>query len=211
MAFIESPRFPDRIAYGAQGGPGFSTAIATLASGREARNGEWAYPRHGWDVSQGINSQADYEALRAFFMAVGKGRLNSWRFKDWADFQAAHTGAGAGVMLGITGTTFQTVKRYTSGAQTQDRLIRKPIAAGFELKDTGVTLTLTTDYTLDTTTGIVTTAISRTAGNLTWSGTFDTPMRFDVDQLRGRMVARNQRDGLLHEWESIPIIEDTAA
>jgi len=207
MAFIESPRFPERIAYGALGGPVFSTTVVAAASGREARNQNWQYPRHEWDVSQGLNSQADFQTLRAFFLAVGKGRRNGWRFKDWADYTAAHSGAEAGVVSGLTSTTFQLVKRYTSGAQTQDRLITKPVAAGFELKDSGSTLTLTTDYTLDATTGIVTTAIGRTAANLTWSGEFDVPMRFDSDELRARIASRNPSAGLIHEWDAINIVE----
>lgn len=207
MAFIETPRFPERIAYGAMGGPEFDTTVVRAASGREARNQNWAYPRHAWDVSQGLNSQADFETLRAFFLAVGKGKKNGFRFKDWADFSAAHSGAGAGVVSGITSTTFQLVKRYTSGAQTLDRIIRKPVAAGFELKDSGTTLTLTTDYTLNATTGVVTTTAPRTAGNLTWAGDFDVPMRFDTDALRARIVSRNPATGLLHEWGEIPIVE----
>lgn len=207
MAFIESPRFPERLAYGAMGGPELSTDVAATTSGRESRNENWIYPLHRWDVSQGINSQADYQALRAFFLAVGRGRANGWRFQDPADSTAAHTGADAGVVAGITGTTFQLVKRYSTGGNTFDRRILKPIAAGFEMKDAAVTLTLTTDYTLNATTGVLTTAIARTAADLTWSGSFDVPMRFDTDRMAGRIVSRNVRDGLLHEWSEIPILE----
>lgn len=210
MAFIESPRFPDKIAYGARGGPSFSTDIARLPGGREARNGNWAYPVHEWDVSQGINSQADLITLRAFFMAA-RGRLHSWRFKDWADFSASHTGAEKGVVLGLTSTAFQLVKRYTSGSNTQDRIIRKPIASGFQIKDGSTTLTLTTDYSLDATTGMVITTSARTAANLTWAGEFDVPMRFDTDKFDAAVIARNLSAGLLHAWESIPIVEDLAA
>lgn len=202
MAFYESPRFPERIAYGAQGGPEWSTSVVVTISGREHRLSSWMYPRHRWDVSQGIKTQADFETLRAHFLSV-RGRLHGWRFKDWADYQCP---IAAGVVSGITGTTFQLVKRYTSGAQTMDRKIVKPLAAGFVLKDSGTTLTLTTDYAIDTTTGIVTTTTTRTAANLTWSGEFDLPMRYDTDRLEGRIVARNA-SGLLHEWASIPIVE----
>lgn len=208
MAFFESPRFPDGIAHGATGGPGWSTVVVVAASGRESRAGAWAYPRHTWDVSQGIDTQSDFDELLAFFLAA-KGRLNGWRFKDWADYATTHT---TGKVSGITSTTFQLVKRYTSGAQTTDRRIRKPIASGFELKDSGVTLTLTTDYTLDATTGIVTTATTRTAANLTWAGEFDVPMRFDTDRLERRLIgSRDPQRGFLHEWGSIPIVEDPAA
>lgn len=203
MAFYESPRFPDRIAMGATGGPRFTTTIVTSASGREARNAEWSYPLHEWDVSQGVNGQTDFEALRAFFMTM-RGRQHGWRFKDWTDFSATHT---TGVVSGITGTTFQLVKRYTSGAQSMDRVISKPLASGFVLKDSGVTLTLTTDYTLNTVTGVVTTAISRTAANLTWAGEFDVPMRFDTDRLVAAVVARTGHSGLMHQWDQIPIVE----
>ena len=114
MAFYESPRFPERIAYGAQGGPEWSTTVVVTVSGKEQRAGAWTYPRHRWDVSQGIKTQADFEALRAHFMTV-RGRLHGWRFKDWAEFQCL---IAEGKVSGLTGTTFQLLKRYTSGAQT---------------------------------------------------------------------------------------------
>jgi uncharacterized protein (TIGR02217 family) len=207
MAFLETPRFPDDIANGASGGPGFSTSIVVAASGRESRAGAWAYPRHAWDVSQGIRTQAQFDALLAFFM-VAKGRLNGWRFKDWSDYAATH---GNGRVAGLSGTTFQLVKRYTSGSSTLDRRIRKPIASGFQLKDGSTTLVLTTDYTLNATTGVVTTTTTRTAANLSWAGEFDVPMRFDTDRLERRLLARHPTQGLLHEWGSIPIVEDPSA
>ncbi len=203
MSFFESPRFPERISYGAVGGPGFETQVVQTISGHEQRNGAWALPLHRWDVSQGVKSASDFATLRSFFLAAG-GRRHAWRFKDWSDYSATHTD---GKVTGLTVRTFQLVKRYTSGSQTLDRKIQKPIASGFELKNSGSTLTLTTDYTLDTATGIVTTVIDRTAANLTWLGEFDVPMRFDTDQLQARIEARTVARGLMHVWDSIPIVE----
>ena len=40
-AFLETPRFPTALAYGARGGPKFKTNIVQLASGREQRNVVW--------------------------------------------------------------------------------------------------------------------------------------------------------------------------
>jgi uncharacterized protein (TIGR02217 family) len=207
MAFYESPRFPENIGAGALGGPELATTVVKLQGGAEQRNSAWTYPLHRWDVSQGLKRQADFLTVRAFFLATGKGRLHGWRFKDLADYTASHTGNEKGVVLGLTGTTFQLIKRYTSGSQTADRKIVKPLAAGFELKNSGTPLVLTTDYTLDSTTGIVTTTTSKTAANLTWSGEFDVPMRFDTDSLRGRIEAKTPSGGLLHAWDSIPIVE----
>lgn len=203
MAFFETPRFPDRIAFGAQGGPGFSTAVIAVVSGAESRISEWSYPLHAWDLSQAVQKQADFEVLRAHFMSV-RGRLHGFRFKDWTDYACSYS---EGRVSGLTTTTFQLLKRYTSGAQTLDRKIIKPIASGFGLKDGATLLTLTTDYTLDATTGIVTTVVPRTAANLTWAGEFDVPMRYDTDQLRGTIVNKNPTDGFLHTWEAIPIVE----
>lgn len=200
MSFLETPRFPERIAYGAVGGPIFRTEIAVTGSGREQRNGAWAYPKHEWDVSQGINTAADFTTLRNFFM-VARGRHNGWRFKDWADFAATHS---EGVVTGITATTFQLVKRYTSGSATQDRVIKKPVIGSVEIKVSGVT----TAHTLDATTGIVTIGSAPSAATVTWSGEFDVPMRFNTDKLDGRIDARNKSQGLLHVWDAIPIVED---
>lgn len=198
MAFYESPRFPERIAYGALGGPAFATAIASTVSGREARNAEWSYPLHQWDVSQGLRSAADYDVLRAFFMSV-RGRLHGWRFKDWSDYQAT---VSQGFVTGITGTTFQLIKRYTSGAQTLDRVITKPVATTVQAYISGTP----TASTLDTATGVLTIGSAPDPATVTWAGEFDVPMRFDTDALSARLVARNAQ-GLLHEWSSIPIRE----
>lgn len=199
MAFLESPRFPDRIAYGATGGPGFSTVVVVSASGRESRNSAWLYPRHAWDVSQGINSQADFDALLAFFMTA-RGRQHGWRFKDWSDFEATHA---QGFVTAITSTTFQAVKLYVSGSNSQARIIRKPVDGSTEIKVSGTP----TAHTVDATTGIFTIGSEPDAANVTWSGQFDVPMRFDTDRLDRRIVSRNVTTGLLHEWSGIPIIE----
>ena len=203
MAFYESPRFPERISYGAIGGPAFSTHVVAVISGDESRNSNWAYPLHSWDVSYGAKTQADFEAIREHFMSV-RGRQHGFRFKDWTDYSVA---VADGIVSGITTKTFQLLKRYSSGAQSLSRKITKPIAAGFALLNSGTPLVLTTDYTLDTVTGIVTTVADQTAANFTWSGEFDVPMRYDTDRLQARVVSANPSDGFIHSWESVPIVE----
>jgi len=202
MAFQER-QFPPRISFGAVGGPGFSTEVVVVASGREKRNRKWSEMRHAFDVSQAVRTNAEFAELRAFFISVG-GKADGFRYKDWADFQTVITD---GVVTGITSTTFQLYKRYTSGATSTDRKITKPIATGFVLTNSGTTLALTTDYTLDSTTGIVTTVTPKTAANLRWSGEFDVPSRFDIDELRAEIVSRRADRELLLAWNAIPIVE----
>jgi uncharacterized protein (TIGR02217 family) len=203
MAFFESPRFPERIAFGAVGGPEWSTSVVVAAGGFEQRTGYWTYPTHKWDVSQGVKTQADFDAIRAHFMTL-QGRLHGCRYRDWSDYSATHTD---GRVIGITSKTFQLAKRYASGSQFLTRKITKPIAAGFSLSDNGAPLTLTTDYTINTATGIVTTVADRTAANLTWAGEFDVPVRYDTDKLEAQIISRNEHDGFIYSWSSIPVVE----
>jgi uncharacterized protein (TIGR02217 family) len=197
--FLETPRFPDRIAYGAQGGPEFSTQVVVTAGGNESRNARWAYPRQRWDVSQGINSQADFENLRAFFM-IAQGRRNGWRFKDWTDFRVTATQSA---VVQLSSTTWQLAKRYALGGASVLRPITKPVTGTVVAQVSAAPVAHTVDYT----TGVLTIASAPATAAITWSGEFDVPMRFDTDALQARVVARNQQKGLLHAWESIPVVE----
>lgn len=203
MAFIESPRMPEQLSFGAVGGPKFSTTVVVVGSGNEKRNAEWAMPLFHYDVSQSIKTQSDFALVDAHFMAVG-GRRDGFRFKDYRDHTVA---AGQGVVLGLSTTSFQLQKKYVFGSATALRNIKKPIAAGFVLKDGATTLTPTTHYTLDATTGIVTTTSARTAANLSWTGEFDVPVRFDVDELKAQIVNRVPGGDYIIEWASIPLVE----
>jgi len=192
MAFIESPRFPEAISYGAKGGPAWSTTISAVASGDEARNQNWSAARHHYDVAHVVHADdgGRRAALIAFFHAC-KGRANAFRFKDYADYTVA---SGEGVVVELTATTFQLYKRYTSGASTYDRIIQKPIAATVALSGGG-------SYTLDATTGIVT--VVSGADPTGWTGEFDVPCRFDIDQLTLSIESR----GLYGHTDGIPLVE----
>lgn len=162
MAFIESPRFPDRIAFGAVGGPVFSTEVAKAASGAEQRNGAWEYPKHEWDVSQGIKTGDDFLTLRAFFYTA-RGRLHGWRYRDWTDYAVALT---EGFIDSAGKPTGQLHKRYTIGTLPLDRKIAKPVTGTVVIKNGAATLSSGSHYTLDTTTGQVT-WMATAVGNVT--------------------------------------------
>lgn len=201
MAFREAPRFPEDISYGSSGGPTFKTFVYEGFSGVEQRGITWSEARHRYDVSHGVRDKTDMDTVRAFFYNM-YGRGYGFRFKDWSDYELLDevigTGDGATAIFNIT-------KTYTSGAYTYVRRIYKPIATGFIVKVNGVTKTITTHYTLDSTLGIIT----FTGGNeppaaqdVTVTGEFDVPVRFDVDQLSA------QHDGYLTEsWGSIQLVE----
>ena len=153
MSFVESPRFPDDIAYNAQSGPMYSTDVVAVASGFEKRNQNWSAARLRFDVGF-TRTQAQLDALVAFFHAM-KGRALGFRIKDHSDYSATAADGRIGTAVGDgTPGPHQLRKRYTSGSNTTDRDITKPVSVAV-YRD-GVLKTLTTHYTLDITTGEVT-------------------------------------------------------
>lgn len=202
MTFRETPRFPEDISYGSSGGPMFKTYIYEGFSGVEQRNVTWSEAKHRYEASHGIKNKADMETLRAFFYNA-RGRGYGFRFKDWSDYELVDENIGTGD--GVT-DTFSITKTYTTGAYSYVRRIFKPIASGFSLKVNGVTQTGGgVDYTLDTTTGVITfeaLSIPAIGEDVTVTGEFDVPVRFDIDQMSA------SHEGFeVESWGSIPLVE----
>ena len=87
MAFYESPRFPDYLAYGLVVGPGYATSIVRTSSGREQRNQNWSVELHEFDGSTTTRTQAERDEIDAFFRTM-YGRTHGFRVKNYSDFQA---------------------------------------------------------------------------------------------------------------------------
>ena len=186
MAFHEV-RFPDNISRGARGGPERRTQIVELASGDEERNASWANSRRRYDVAYGIRRADDLAAVVAFFEARN-GRLNGFRYKDWADYKSALPSqaiTATDQQIGIgTGSlqSFHLSKRYISGAQTWERTIAKPVAETVRVA-LGMVEQMS-GWTVDNTTGVVTFTTAPANGVAVRAGfEFDVPVRFDSDTL----------------------------
>lgn len=211
MAFLETPRFPDDIAYGSQGGPGYRTSIVVIRSGHESRNVDWTYPRHEYDVAYGVRSIDQLEELIEFFHAVG-GMAYGFRYKDFADFKSCNTGSTVGPTDQLIGTgdasetDFQLVKNYTKGSFSRTRTIAKPVAATVRIAINDVEKLAgdaTYPWTVDTATGIVTfTSTPPPNTESVKAGyEFDVPVRFDTDKLVTLYEAYN------HGTINVPLIE----
>ncbi len=201
MSFIESPRFPDNIAFSAVGGPGFNTTIVTISSGYESRNVNWSESRYAYDLAIPVRSQSEVDEINAFFRNV-KGRAYGFRLRDWSDYQAVKQPT---VTKLYTSPSFdyQMVKSYTSGAQSSLREIYKPVSGTVSVYINNVLQT--SGYTVDYTTGVIR-FTSTISGTVTWSGDFDVPVRFDIDTLQWRVVDRGP-GGLLYQTDALPLIE----
>lgn len=191
--------FPERIAYGAVGGPKFKTTVMSLASGYEKRNIDWSKVRHEYDVSYGLKTQAELEEIREFFYAR-KGKAYGFLFKDWADYKLAQS-------IGSTNgsqAAFQIFKRYDDSAALYDRNLTKIKASGFQIS-VGATVLGPGNFTLNATTGIVTldnSFATTTAQSVVVTCEFYVPVRFDTDHL-----ATVLEDFNVFSWGGIPLVE----
>jgi uncharacterized protein (TIGR02217 family) len=203
------------IIYHTVGGPLFSTDIVPVDSGDEYRNARWSLPLGQWELGERSMMPADFAVMKSFFNAR-KGQAQGFRFKDWADYRDEGGGIIVEVPVPPTSTQFeqfssgpvlQLYKSYTSGGETSMRKISKPVA-GIKIYNDGM---LDSGATVDLTSGIV--VPSSSIGTLTWTGEFDTPVRFAVDQLKTEFIgvtgaggAANVKDVYLHLL-SLPIVE----
>jgi uncharacterized protein (TIGR02217 family) len=181
--------------------------VLELASGHEKRNVNWSLARAEYDVAHGIKTQAELDALLAFYYARG-GKAYGFRFKDWADFRITsiqELGLGDGVETG-----FQAIKTYSSGGIAYDRQLKKLVAGTVEVYLDGV-LVDESDYTVDANTGLITFDVAPAATGGTGSGgeevvglicEFDVPVRFDTDVMAATIEAFN-----VHSWNSIVLKE----
>lgn len=187
MSFDEI-RFPTSISLGASGGPERRTEIVTTASGREERNSRWANSRRRYNAGFGVRSVNDIHDIVAFF-EERRGPLHGFRWKDHADFKSCKPGqqvSRTDQQIG-TGTgalaSFQLVKRYGSGLRDYVRNVTKPVAGTVVIAVNGVA---TTQFTVNTTTGLVTFnagSLPANGASVTAGFEFDVPVRFDTDQL----------------------------
>lgn len=200
LAFLETPRFPEQISYGSSGGPSFKTFVFEGNSGIEQSTVAWSRARHKYNAQKGITDKDDMDVVRAFFLNVA-GRARGFRWKDWGDYELvnANIGTGDGVE-----DTFRITKKYVTDSLIYTRRIFKPVS-GIQVYVNAVLKTITTDYTIDLATGIITFGggdIPAAAQAVTVTGEFDVPVRLDTDNLDAA------HDGFLIEtWGSIPLVE----
>jgi uncharacterized protein (TIGR02217 family) len=204
MSFHEI-RFPTAIAFHSTGGPERKTEIVTLGSGFEQRNAVWAHSRRRYDAGYGVKTLDDLHAVIAFFEAR-RGRLHGFRFKDPLDHKSCAPGATISPLdqaLGRgdgTATAFPLSKRYTSGPADWTRTIHKPVAGSIRVAVDGIE---TAAFGADDTTGLITFAAPPAADAVLSAGfEFDTPVRFDTDQL-----SINLASFTAGEIPSVPLVE----
>ena len=211
MAFAEI-QFPDDIAYGSSGGPGFNTNVIVTDSGAEERVTRWDEARHKYNVSYNIRTLDQLNIVKAFYLERN-GIAIGFRFKDWLEFTSAvngrdaHTNSDVNIGTGDgSDTTYQLVKKYTDAVVTRTRTITKPVSGTVLIAVDGVGQTDGADFTVNLTTGLVTFTTVPGAGKSVTAGyEFDVPVRFgeEVDALLSINYESFKQGGI----SDIPLIE----
>lgn len=205
MAAFHDVRFPDDIAMGAVGGPGFRTDIVEFQSGREQRNIRWSQSRMAWDVAQAIKTQDEMDRLIAFFRNR-KGRAYGFRFKDWTDYKCSRRWLATGD--GVT-KEYQLAKHYAlpgtvdhtnTADQYEKRIITRPVPNTLKIWINGVA---SVAWTCNWNTGrVMFTDAPANGAVIEAEFEFDVPCRFDIDQMKYSMDDYN-----IYSWGNIIIVE----
>lgn len=200
--------FPVDISLNSEGGPTRRTDIVALVSGHEERNAPWAGSRRRFNAGYGVKSIGDIEAVIAFFEAR-HGRLYGFRFRDPFDHKScgfAQSPAAGDQLLGAgdgATTMFRLQKLYPSGPAAYGRFIAKPVVGSVTVAVDGQAVSAGVDFTVDDGDGAITFAAPPAPGAAVTAGfAFDTPVRFDTDELRINLAAFEAGD-----IPSIPLIE----
>jgi uncharacterized protein (TIGR02217 family) len=171
----------------------FATLVQTGASGKEQRATFWTAPRWTYEWTLNFVRQAGFSAktltdelqqLAAFFNTM-RGAWDSFYFVDPVNGKpsACPFGTGTGAQ-----TVFQLLDNEGFSAVN--------IQGAPSIYVAGVLKTLTTDYTLNATTGVVTfTAAPATSAAITWTGQFARVCRFVEDTMDFKRFMQLAWDG----------------
>lgn len=131
-----------------------STNVQTAASGREVRIAMWTYPKYEWDLpfnylktDTGI---AQFQTLIGFFNLM-HGDLTAFLYADQYDYTVTAQAIGTG---NATKTAFTLVKTF-GGFTEPVQAVKVDTVTPLVYLD-GVLKTVTTDYTINATTGVLT-------------------------------------------------------
>jgi uncharacterized protein (TIGR02217 family) len=184
-------------------GPGWNTRIVRTRSGAEQRNAEWSDALRTFDAATGVRTLSDLRTLEQHFNAM-RGQLHGFPLLDRTKYSVTAEGFGTGD--GST-TAFQLTINDGNAANAYNREIYKPKQT-ISISKNAVLQTVTTHYTVDYATGIVTFTSAPAAANaLTWTGEFYVPCRYAIDRIPYELFVWKDGGQQLASGPVIPITE----
>jgi uncharacterized protein (TIGR02217 family) len=200
-------RFPDDIARGAEGSHGnWDVTNVPHAGGQETSNLNSADGLGEWNVARALERSGKHEIVRSHYFKA-RGEFHRFRFKDWLDFRCARTGDDKGRLTGST-TAWQINKVYGADEATFEyvRPLKRIVSGSVRIWKDTVLQTLTTHYTVDINTGIVTSLSSWAGTTLEVSCEFDVLCRYN-SKFEPRLDYRLSDAEMLVRVESLLIKE----
>ena len=190
------------------------TEVFIAASGFEQRNSLWSQTRgegdFGYPFIQKLGSVAGKATIEEIIKhhRTKLGKLHSFPFKDWSDFDIGDQADPSGTRQTIgTGdaaeTAFQVFKRYTSGGTNLDRTIYILTTGTLFVYLDGILKADPADYTVNLNTGLITFGSAPGSSvDVAVTVQFYNHVRYDIDALD--IALHNFAHGRI---PNIPVIE----
>lgn len=206
MGVIAS-RLPEDIEKGAEGGLGWQNTIVGHQGGFETPTLDWLDARGEWSISRALERTGRHEEARRHLYKC-RTSFHYFRFKDWMDFGCTRTGVDRGRLTGGT-TAWQVNKVYGTDEPAFEyvRPAKRLVAGTLKVWRNTTLQVLTTDYTVNMDTGVITSVVSWAGSTLEVACEFDVLCRYDTQRLNARLVHRRPDGQQLIKWDDIRIVE----
>jgi uncharacterized protein (TIGR02217 family) len=202
LSFVEERISDGEILKNSTFGPSYSTRVSKTGNASEQRNINWDTAVCKGQLGERMLLSKQMDTLLAFFHAR-RGRAIGFRHKDWSDYIVKQS---QGTLEPVANGRYQLFKTYpASSGLPGKRKILKPVDGTVKVYDSAFDEPI--PVVVDHTTGIVTLP-GGAIGALSWTGEFDVPVRFDVDELQPQFLQHERSTGQsLFQVFSLPIIE----
>lgn len=174
--------------------------VVETLGGKRKVNRLWANRRWTYDLSYTIQSQAQYDELRTFFL-LRNGSEFSFRAKDWSDYSLISDDQGHAQDVVNASHQMQIYKHYSDSVTSYARKITKPITGTLSIV---VGASPHTDWTCNYSTGMVTFTANYPTGinHIYVTCEFDVHVTFGRDSLPASFSMFQHYD-----FDGIPLVE----
>lgn len=201
MTFLEV-QLDTSMSYGAEAGPTYQTLVVSTPSRQESRIQQVSRHYRSYKVMLSDKTLAQMQSLENMFIAA-QGKTNGFRFKDNRDYKATNE-----ALTNFAGGTYvQLIKSYGAAfGRVEIRPIYKPQTNLVPITITrdGISFASAGNWSVNTTSGMLTFTADQTGHIFTWTGQFDVPVRFDVDDMNYVWESFGRLN-----WNSVPLLEIT--